>query len=287
VTLFFTHNEPWCQAFLGYETGLFAPGRKDFAEALLVSHHLLLSHGLAVQALRTRTRAPLGAALNFMPAVPASDRANDIAAAERVDGYFNRWFVEPMVGRGYPRGMVELYGERMPKISERDLEIIATPTDVLGVNYYERAVVRHAPGRGLLEEARVKDTGLSRTADREIYPAGIREVLTRMHREYGFRRLVVSENGAAFDDRLEADGRIRDLGRIEFFRAHLEEIATARREGVPVETYFAWSLLDNFEWSEGYSLRYGLFHVDFATQERRPKDSAHFLRGLTGRGEAR
>jgi beta-glucosidase len=283
VALWLTHNEPWCQAFLGYEIGMFAPGHTDFSEALLCAHHLLVSHGQAVEALRTRSRAPVGVALNFMPTVPASDKAADRDAAERVDGYFNRWFVEPVAGRGYPADMVELYGEKMPAVTERDLALMATPIDVLGINYYERAVVKSDPGHGLLKEARVKDTGLPRTADREIYPPGIREVLTRMHREYGFQRLVITENGAAFDDRVESDGRIRDTGRTEFFRAHLEEVLRARQEGIPVESYFAWSLMDNFEWSEGYTLRYGIVHVDFETQRRTPKDSAYFIRSLSRR----
>ncbi len=286
VALYLTHNEPWCQAFLGYHTGLFAPGHHDLGEALLCAHHLLISHGEAVRALRTRTRAPVGIAVNYLPAHPASDSPEDRAAARRVDGNFNRWFVEPLVGRGYPADMCELYGSRMPAMAPGDLERMAEPIDVLGVNYYERAVVAHDPAGGVLSERRVRDTGLPRTADREIYAPGIRETLTRLHRDYGFSRLVVTENGAAFDDALEADGKIHDRGRTEFLAAHLAEIAIARREGVPVESYFAWSLLDNFEWSEGYTLRYGLFHVDFATQVRRPKDSAYFLRSLSELGAA-
>jgi beta-glucosidase len=287
VGLFLTHNEPWCQAFLGYEKGMFAPGHRDFSEALLAAHHLLVSHGEATRALRTRTRAPIGPALNFMPAVPASDRSEDQEAAQRLDGYFNRWFVEPIAGRGYPADMVKLYGDRMPELAPGDLELIATPVDVLGINYYERAVVAHDAKHGLLMQRRVTDTGLPRSADREIYPPGLREVLVRMHEEYGFERLVVTENGAAFDDVLEQDGSIHDSGRVQFLHAHLEEVLSARQHGVPVEAYCAWSLLDNFEWSEGYTLRYGIFHVDFETQERRPKDSAHFLRGVTGRADPR
>jgi beta-glucosidase len=285
VALFLTHNEPWCQAFLGYELGLFAPGHRDFSQALLCAHHLLLSHGEATRALRTRTRAPIGPALNFMPAEPASDRGEDKDAALRLDGYFNRWFVEPIAGSGYPADMVEYYGDRMPKIRLGDLELISTPIDVLGINYYERAVVKHDAAAGFLMERRVKETGLPRTADREIYPKGLRDMLVRMHREYGFPRLAVTENGAAFDDAVTADGSIHDAGRVEFLRAHMEEVVLARRDGVPVDTYSVWSLMDNFEWSEGYSLRYGIFHVDFETLERRPKDSAHFLRGVTGRAE--
>jgi len=286
VALWATHNEPWCQAFLGYEVGMFAPGHQALSEALLCSHHLLVSHGLATQALRARVKGPLGIALNFLPAHSATESAEDQAAARRVDGNFNRWFLEPVLGRGYPADMLAFYGAAVPRITEEDLRTIAQPLDWLGVNYYERSVVGHDPAGGYLKTRRVHDTGLPRTADREIYAPGLRELLVRLHREYGVKRLVITENGAAFPDEVSPDGAIHDSGRVEFLRAHLSEVLTARREGVPVDTYFAWSLMDNFEWSEGYTLRYGLFHVDFATQERRAKDSAKFLRALARPGAA-
>ncbi|HEY3498454.1 MAG TPA: GH1 family beta-glucosidase [Polyangiaceae bacterium] len=280
VALWLTHNEPWCQAFLGYFTGLFAPGKQDLASALLCAHHLLVSHGLAAQALRARVSAPIGIALNLMPIHAASDSEADRDAQARVDGYFNRWFCEPVAGRGYPRDMVELYGASMPEVSEEDLALIATPIDVLGVNYYERAVVAHDPAGGILRERRVKESPLPRTADREIYAPGLGETLRRMHRDYGFARLAVTENGAAFPDELDAAGAVHDQSRVEFLSAHLEQVLAAREQGVPVESYFAWSLFDNFEWSEGYTLRYGVVHVDFETQRRTPKDSALLLRSL-------
>ena len=284
VALWLTHNEPWCQAFLGYHTGMFAPGHRSLSEALTCAHHLLVSHGLAVQALRARTRSPVGIALNFMPAHAATTRAEDVAAARRLDGYFNRWFLEPVVGRGYPQDMVERYGADMPVVSDADLTTIAVPIDVMGVNYYERAVVAHDASDAFLGMRRVKDTGLPRTADREIYAPGLRELVTRLHRDYGQQRIVITENGAAFPDAVSADGSIADAGRVAFLEQHLAEVVRARREGVPVEAYFAWSLMDNFEWSEGYTLRYGIFHVDFATQERRPKDSAKLLKALARSG---
>jgi beta-glucosidase len=215
-----------------------------------------------------------------MPAHPASDSADDRAAARRLDGNFNRWFLEPVLGRGYPADMLELYGASMPRVTETDLRTIHQPLDVLGVNYYERTVVAHDPAGGTLMQRRVRDTGLPRTADREIYAPGLRELLVRLHHEYGVGRIVITENGAAFDDSVEPDGAIHDSGRVDFLRQHLAEVLAAQAEGVPVDGYFAWSLMDNFEWSEGYSLRYGIFHVDFETQARRPKDSAKFLRTL-------
>jgi beta-glucosidase len=284
VALWLTHNEPWCQAFLGYEKGLFAPGQRDFGHALSAAHHLLLSHGLAVQALRSHVHSPVGIAPNFMPVHPASNSAQDAAAAARQDGYFNRWFIEPVLGLGYPADMVELYGASMPPGVERDLDIIAQPIDAVGVNYYERCVVAHEDNGSLLQLRRIKASDLPRTADREIYPLGLRETLDRLHLQYRVPRIVVTENGAASsaDEPIE-DGRVHDVVRVDFLRAHLEQVVQARRAGVPVDGYFAWSLMDNFEWSEGYTLRYGIVHVDFETQRRTPKDSALFLRSLSAR----
>jgi beta-glucosidase len=282
VALWLTHNEPWCQAFLGYEIALFAPGKRDLSQALLAAHHLLVSHGLAVQALRSRVRAPVGIAPNFMPAHPASDAPADIAAAARQDGYFNRWFIEPVLGLGYPSDMVELYGAHMPVIAPRDLDIIAQPIDVVGVNYYERCMVAHEDNGSVLKRRSIKTSALPRTADREIYAPGLREVLDRLHQRYRVPRIVITENGAASkaDEAIE-NGRVHDSVRVDFLRQHLEQVALARRDGIPVDGYFAWSLMDNFEWSEGYTLRYGVVHVDFTTQKRTPKDSALFLRSLS------
>jgi beta-glucosidase len=285
VGLWLTHNEPWCQAFLGYELGLFAPGHRNLAEALTCAHHLLVSHGLAVQALRAEIKAPVGIALNFMPTHPATDGAEDRAAARRLDGYFNRWFAEPVAGRGYPSDMVELYGARMPEILPGDDDLMRAPIDVMGINYYERAVVAHHESGGFLQERRVRDTGLAHTADREIYPPGLAEVARWLHRDLGFARLAVTENGAAFPDAVDADGEVHDAERVAFLQQHLDVIRAARVEGLPIEACFVWSLLDNFEWSEGYSLRYGICHVDFETQRRVPKDSARFLRSLSQRGK--
>ena len=284
VALWLTHNEPWCQAFLGYQNAFFAPGKADMRQALTCAHHLLVSHGLAVQALRSRVRTPVGIAPNFMPAHPASEAEADVAAAARQDGYFNRWFIEPVLGLGYPADMVELYGALMPRVDPRDMAIIHQPIDVVGVNYYERSIVADDPKGGLLRIRRIRQTDLPRTADREIYAPGLREILDRLHQRYNVPRIVITENGAATraDEPIEA-GRVHDRMRVDFLRAHLEQVAEARRAGVPVDGFFAWSLMDNFEWTEGYTLRYGIVHVDFETQVRTPKDSAHFVRSLSQR----
>jgi beta-glucosidase len=160
---------------------------------------------------------------------------------------------------------------------------MAEPIDVLGINYYERLVIANDDAGATLRTRSIKDTGLPKTADREVYPEGLGEMLRRLHFDYGFEHLVVTENGAAFSDELASDGRVHDDSRVEFLEAHLREVLAARRAGVPVEGYFAWSLMDNFEWAMGYGIRYGLMHVDYATLTRTPKDSAHFYRSfLTG-----
>lgn len=284
VALWLTHNEPWCQAFLGYENGLFAPGKKDLGQALTCAHHLLVSHGLAVQALRSRVSTPVGIAPNFMPAHSATESEEDRQAALRQDGYFNRWFIEPVLGRGYPVDMQELYGKAMPNVAEQDLVTIAQPIDLVGVNYYERCVVENDPTGGILQLKHRKMMDGPRTADREIYPPGLREVLDRLHDDYKIPRIVITENGAASpQSESVVDGRVEDPIRVDYLRAHLEVVLKARQDGLPVDGYFAWSLMDNFEWSEGYTLRYGIVHVDFETQARVPKDSALFLRSMSAR----
>jgi len=278
VALWMTHNEPWCQAFLGYEQGVFAPGQTDIRRALLAAHHLLLSAGLATSALRADVSAPIGIALNFMPAHPYSDDPDDLAAARRQDAYFNRWFLEPVTRGTYPADLAAFFGARMPAIPDGDMALIGTKIDFMGVNYYERCMVR-ASKNGVLQRDLVTPPG-PRTADREIYPEGLYDVLERLHREYGIARLIVTENGAAFDDVPDAEGFVDDAGRTAFLRAHLEQIVRALAMGIPVNAFFAWSLLDNFEWNEGYRLRYGIVRTEYETGRRIPKASARFLRSL-------
>jgi beta-glucosidase len=241
---------------------------------------LLLSHGRAVQALREFTAAPIGPALNFLPVYPATNSEADRAAATRLDGNFNRWFLEPIAGRGYPADMVAWYGNHMPNVSDADLATIAQPIDVLGVNYYDRAIVA-AADEGSLHLRMIRSEEFARTADREIYPQGLGTLLDRLANDYACKRILITENGAAFFEAPSPRGVVEDVGRTEFLNAHLQEVLAARARGVGVEAYFAWSLMDNFEWAEGYAMRYGIVHVDFATQRRTPKRSAHFLRSLS------
>jgi beta-glucosidase len=289
-----THNEPWCVAILGYQTGLHAPGRRDPPAALAAAHHVLLSHGLAVPAIRANCPgAQVGITLNLAPAVSASDSPADRLATRRFDGHFNRWFLDPLHGRGYPEDQVEHYRERgwlpagpPPFLLAEDLDRIATPTDFLGINYYSRAVIRsdqvpeaeNAPRTvPAPPPERCTDIGW------EVWPDGLYDLLTRLAREYP-QPLFVTENGAAYHTGPSADGEIHDEARVAYLAGHLAAARRALRDGVDLRGYFAWSLLDNFEWQEGYSQRFGLVWVDYATQRRVPKDSARWYQAVVTSG---
>ena len=227
--------------------------------------------------------ADVGITLNFSPAYPASDSAEDQAAARRYDGFFNRWFLDPLYGRGYPEDMVELYGQMLPAIPAADLATIVVPTDFLGVNYYNRAVISDDPAALPLRTGSVRPDGEYTAMDWEVYPDALRALLVRLARDYTPGKLYITENGAAYDDTLTPDGAIHDEARTRYLAGHLAAIHTAIGEGVPLAGYFAWSLMDNFEWAEGYNKRFGIVHVDYETQRRTPKDSAQFFSAAIGR----
>ncbi|MEF2277216.1 GH1 family beta-glucosidase [Deinococcus sp. YIM 134068] len=285
-----THNEPWCAAFLGHMMGVHAPGLSDLETALRASHHLLLSHGLATGAIRAAVpNAQVGITLILGPQHAASDREGDVAAARRGDGFLNRWFLDPLYGRGYPADMLELYRPHAPAfesaIQHGDLDLIAVPTDFLGVNYYQRSVVKHFPGgRGFMNSTQLRPPGEYTAFDWEVYPDGLREILARVHKEYAPPVLYVTENGAAYDDRPDTDGQVHDEDRRRYLERHLAACREAIEGGVPLRGYFAWSLLDNFEWAEGYSKRFGLVRVDYETGRRTVKDSGAWY-GRLARGE--
>lgn len=286
-----THNEPWCIATLGYEQGVHAPGRTEPEAALRVAHHLLLSHGWALPVVRQNARdAEVGIVLNLTPGHPASDDPGDIDAARQFDGNFNRWFLDPLIRGRYPEDVVDdrirrghLRSRDLPFVESGDLEIIARPTDFLGVNYYSRVVL--AGGENGVPRA----VPMGRAEDRtdmgwEVYPWGLFDLLVRLRDEYAVPRLYLTENGAAYADGPGPDGRIQDTRRIEYLRLHLLEAARACAAGVPLEGYFAWSFLDNFEWGEGMTKRFGLYWVDYDTQERIAKDSAAWYRNVVATG---
>lgn len=268
-----THNEPWVMAMLGHEDGNFAPGIKDRAAAMQTAHHLLLSHGLALQALRADgCKSGLGIVLNFSAVQAASDAAEDIAKARHEDGRLVRWYMDPLFRAAYPGDILDFLGADRPQVQAGDMQAIAQPMDFLGINYYSR-MVASAAGNW-----KAQDHGLPVTdMGWEIYPQGLTELLLRLQRDWAVPPLIVTENGGAFADVLQG-GRIHDADRTDYIATHIEATAEALRQGVPMAGYMVWSLLDNFEWASGYAKRFGIVHVDYATQRRTPKDSALWLR---------
>jgi beta-glucosidase len=264
-----THNEPWVMSMLGHETGVFAPGIKDRAVAMQVSHHLLLSHGLAVLAMRAQgCAAKLGIVLNLSPIQPATDSAADLEKAHLEDGRLVRWYMDPLFKGRYPQDVLAFLGDDAPRIESGDLQAIAAPMDFLGVNYYSRSVVSAA------EQWKVHDSGYGVTdMGWEIYPRGLTDVLLRLQSDYAVPPLYVTENGGAFKDCV-VDGRINDAERTDYIARHIDAVGEAIRQGVRMEGYMVWSLLDNFEWASGYEKRFGIVHVDYTSQRRTPKASA-------------
>jgi len=275
-----TLNEPFVSAFVGYLEGRHAPGHSDLDEALAAAHHLLLAHGWAVPTIRRNSPgAQVGIALNLSGQTPASPIAADRAAAWQQDGMVNRWFLDPLSARGYPADIVQHYGNPMDFMQVDDLEAIAAPLDFLGVNYYTRGIVRSS----VVTEAENAPRTVFPNPDRtemgwEVYPEGLYEILGRLHFDYQFPALYVTENGAAYPDQIGPNGQVDDPLRVVFLKGHLAAAARAIEAGVPLRGYFVWSLMDNFEWAHGYSKRFGLIYVDYQTQQRVLKTSAHWYR---------
>lgn len=282
VDSWITFNEPWVSAYAGHFAGRHAPGKTDFALAVKVSHNLILSHAKAIERYRAALSpgaGGIGAALNLYPIYPADPESKaDAAVAAFADGYHNRWFLDPMLKGTYPEDMLAFFRARgaLPEIAAADMETIAAArSDFLGINYYLRKVVRADPGAPVIGYSEVKPPLSAYTGmGWEIYPRGLYELLARIRDEYGNPRAIVTENGAAFGDERREGGLIADDDRLDFIRSHLEEARRAIADGSRLEGYYAWSLLDNFEWAFGYGKRFGLIGVDYATQERIWKKSA-------------
>ena len=273
-----TLNEPWVSAFLGYHLGVHAPGHRDLTKALAAAHHLLLAHGWALPVIRQNSaKCKAGITLNLSSQYPASESDADLAAAWEADGKLNRWFLDPVAGRGYPQDVVEAYGQDMPYIQPGDMTVIAAPVDFVGVNYYFRNIIRseavpeheNAP-RTLFPNEEHTDMGW------EVCAEGLYALLTRLNENYSFPACYITENGAAYPDQVGANGQVFDARRVAYLRDHFVQAARAIAEGVPLRGYFVWSLLDNFEWAFGYSKRFGLAYTDYATQQRTPKASARW-----------
>ena len=291
VGQFITHNEPWVTAFQGHAHGTKAPGIRDWATALRAAHHVLLSHGLATTALRAALPGggQVGLSLNLAPVRPAGDSVADRAAADRKDGHLNRWFLDPVFRGAYPADMVEWYTSQLGPLHavlEGDLAVIAAPIDFLGVNYYNPMRVRAAAAVPLLLE-QVDAPQPTTAMGWEVDPDGLHDILTRVEEEYGPVPVYITENGAAFHDGPVLDGAVADPERVAYLAGHLGALARAIADGVDVRRYYVWSLLDNFEWEEGYEKRFGIVHVDFATQVRTPKASALFYRDHIDRARGR
>lgn len=301
VQTWITLNEPWCSAFLGYASGLHAPGRRDPDAALRAAHHLLLGHGLATQALRAGgTSVEVGVTFNLYPVHAASSAPADLAAARRIDGMQNRLFLDPVLAGSYPQDVLEdlsARGHDLEFIKPADLPIIASPLDLLGVNYYSSFCVRAGkagqsqdqsrPGLPWVgcEDVEFVSRKLPLTQmDWEVDPGGLRQTLVRLASDYDCPPIMITENGAAYPDRPDADGHVDDPARTAYLESHLAAALAALEDGVALRGYFLWSLLDNFEWSWGYSRRFGVVFVDFATQRRTPKASAHRYREIIAAG---
>jgi beta-glucosidase len=295
-----TLNEPWCSSFLGYGSGAHAPGRRDRTAAVQAAHHLMLGHGLAVQALRAADpTVEAGVTLNLYAVSPQGDGPADADAARRIDGLANRFFLDPVLLGRYPADVVEDLREvsDFGHVRDADLAVIAAPLSMLGINYYSRYVVAGPDGADSSpgywrkptdwpgsEHVRFVRRGLPVTAmNWEIDAPGLVEVVSRVAAEYPPLPLYITENGAAFADEPGPDGTVDDPDRVAYLAEHVAACERAVRAGVPLRGYFAWSLLDNFEWAWGYSRRFGLVYVDYATQRRIPKSSAYWYRDVNRR----
>ncbi|MFP5390896.1 MAG: family 1 glycosylhydrolase, partial [Gammaproteobacteria bacterium] len=268
-----THNEPWCTANLGYGNAQFAPGVADLAQSVQVSHHLLLSHGLGMQAMRAvNSSAQLGIVLNQWTSDPATDSDADRALAAWEWARSVEWFMDPIFKGRYPQLPLSIYGAAGPKVEAGDFDIIGQPIDFLGVNYYFRHwASAENPAKPFPAALGTTDMGW------EIYPQGLPELLVKLKGQYELPPIYITENGMANPDTV-VENAVHDQKRIDFVKLHLDALKEAMDAGVDVRGYFLWSLLDNFEWNSGYAKRFGIVHVDYATQKRTPKDSAHWYR---------
>lgn len=276
-----TLNEPWCSAWLGYGTGVHAPGRQDRQAAIDAAHHLMLGHGLAVPRIRAhmRTQAQVGVTLNPAQVYAADDRPETLRDVDLTDSFFNGWFLDPILRGQYPAGLFENMQVNEPPIHDGDLAIISTPNDFLGINNYSRALIQGSDVQPLADQCRnvAPVPGACYTEmGWEVYPQGLRDLLVNLYRKYDLPPLYVTENGAAFKDSWNGNSVVNDPRRLDYLQTHIAACAEAIEQGAPLRGYFVWSLLDNFEWAYGYSKRFGIVYVDYPTQKRILKDSGRW-----------
>ncbi|HEV7293227.1 MAG TPA: GH1 family beta-glucosidase [Devosia sp.] len=269
-----TINEPWCVAFLSHFLGIHAPGYRDLRAAARAMHHVLFAHGTAIDALRANGAKNLGIVLNLEKSEPASDSEEDKQAANVGDAIFNRWYLGGVLKGEYPTELTGPLAAYLPDGYEEDMAVVSRPLDWLGINYYTRGLYKFAPDQPVFPIAQVKGDLEKTDIGWEIYPQGLTDLLVRVSRDYTKLPLYVTENGMA---EVEGDS---DPRRARYYEDHLKAVLSAREQGADVRGYFAWSLLDNYEWAEGYNKRFGLVHVDYQTQQRTPKSSYRAFQGM-------
>jgi beta-glucosidase len=291
VALWSTLNEPWVVTDGGYLHGVLAPGHANLFEAPVATHNLMRSHGMAVQRFRASSAAKtgkIGIAINLEPKYPASESPEDLDATRRADAYMNRQYLDPVFLGSYPKELTEIFGEAWPDWPADDMRLIRQPIDFLGINYYTRNVTRYyrevlpLRARGVPQPGRI-----TTQTDWEVFPEALTKILLWVAERYGSPPIYITENGAAFyDPPSPIDGRIEDPLRVEYYRQHLRAAHDAMGKGVDLKGYFAWSLLDNYEWALGYSKRFGIVHVDYSTQQRTIKASGrYYAEVIRSRGE--
>lgn len=283
-----TLNEPWVVAFVGYAFGEHAPGYTDLHAALKASHHLLLSHGASMQVIRQNVPdAKAGITLNLAWVEGASSNEEDLQAAQRHDGFLNRWFLDPVFKGEYPADMVSLYGPMLEDIDVTEVHQAAVPQDFLGINYYMRNVIKHNPDAPYLQTGHVLPPDSEYTKmNWEVYPDAFAQMLVRLHQDYAPPAIYITENGAAYPDEPTNSDLVEDPKRVAYLQGHIGAVEKAIGQGSPVKGYFVWSLLDNFEWAFGYDRRFGIIYVDFDTLKRTPKQSALWYRDFIAKAKS-
>lgn len=283
VPIWITHNEPWVVSFIGNWEGRHAPGITDFTTALLVSHHLLLSHGMTVKAYREMGfKGEIGITLNMNPVYPATDSIEDVEAAKLFNEYLNKWFADPVLKGKYPEDIFKWYQEKgfFPETAEDEIESVYQPVDFLGINNYYSSFVSYDKQKWPIPVSEVSTGRDTTQIGWEINPEGLHDLLVYLHEEYNGVKILITENGAACNDMLNHEGKVEDDNRLTYLYRYLEQVHRAILSGVNVAGYFAWSLMDNFEWGYGYSKRFGLIYVDYKTQKRTLKKSAYWYRDV-------
>jgi len=270
-----TFNEPFCSAYLGYEVGVHAPGKVGKEYGKKAAHHILLAHGLGMQVLAKYSPNTLnGIVLNFTPCYP--ETIEDQSASDYADDYFNQWYIKPLFDKAYPDIINTMPKSQQPIIEDGDMDIIAQPLDFLGINFYTRAIYKRDEKEIFCQQpapAPITDIGW------EIYPSAFTQLLTSLHEKYPLPPVYITENGAAMADEL-IEGEVNDVDRVNYYQLHLNAVNKAIESGVNIKGYFAWSLMDNFEWAEGYLKRFGIVYVDYKTQQRTIKKSGLAYRNL-------